>query len=88
MATNLTFKQVDTRWECDLTPTAPCVIQVERGTDGKREPFTVYAFIDDMNPVGIYTTDNFGSIIFELDVPEGVAVKLVSWKAVTSAKMV
>lgn len=48
----------------------------------------MYAFIGDMNPVGIYTTDDYGDIIFELDVPEGVTVKLVSWRPVITAKMV
>lgn len=88
MATNLTFTQDGSKYVCTITPTAPCVIQIQRGTDGRREPFTVYAYLDDMNPVGIYTTDDYGDIIFELDVPEGVTVKLVSWRPVIAAKMV
>lgn len=88
MATNLTFTQDGSKWTCTLTPSAPCVIQVERGTDGNRKSFTVYAYIDGMNPVGIYSTDDYGDIIFELDVPEGVTVKLVSWRPVISAKTV
>ena len=88
MATNLTFSKDGSKWTCTLTPTAPCVIQIERGTDGDRQPFTVYAYLDSMTPVGIYTTDDFGSIIFDVDVPEGVTVKLVSWKPKISAKMV
>lgn len=88
MATNLTFTKDGSKYTCTLTPTAPCVIQIERGTDGDRKPFTVFAYLDGMNPVGIYTTGNYGDIIFELDVPEGVSVKLVSWRPVITAKMV
>ena len=88
MATNRTFAHDGSKYVCTLTPTAPCVIQIERGTDGDRKPCTVYAYIVDMHPVGIYTTDDYGDIIFELDVPEGVTVKLVSWRPVITAKMV
>lgn len=63
------------------------MIQIERGTDGDRKPFTVSAYIGDMEPVAIYTTDVYGGIIFELDVPEGVTVELVSWMPIISAKM-
>ena len=44
MATDLTFTQDGSKYVCTLTPTAPCVIQIERGTDGDRKPFTVYAY--------------------------------------------
>lgn len=88
MATNLTFTQDGSKYVCSLTPTASCVIQVSRGVyGGGRKPFTVYASLDGMNPVAIYTTDVYGDIIFELDVPEGVSVELVSWCPVLQAKM-
>lgn len=84
MATDLTFTQTGSRYECVITPSDPTTIQVSRGGGSD---FTVYAYIDDMNPVSIFTTNIYDNLIFQLDVPEGVSVRMVSWSPVTAAKM-
>lgn len=83
MATNLTFTKDGTKYVCELTPTEPVVVQVER--EDKKD-FTVYGYIDGMEPVALFSTSILKDLLFQLDVPEGVKVRMVSWSPVTSAK--
>lgn len=82
MATSLTFTKNGGKEECVLTVTSPCVVQIERDSNND---FTVYANVDGMSPQGIYSSYN-KDLIFTIDVPAGVAIKMSSWSHVVSAK--
>lgn len=82
MATNLTFTKNGGKEECVITATAPYVVQVSRDSTND---FTVYANLEGMEPMGIYSS--YGKdLIFTVDVPAGVSVKMISWSHVVSAK--
>lgn len=83
MAKDLIFEQKGSRYECELNPTEPITVEVQRE---EKKDFTVYAHIGDLKEVPIFAVNTLDSIIFELDVPEGVTVKMVSWSPVVSAK--
>lgn len=85
MASNLNFRQEGTRYIYEFTSSGPVTIEVER--DEKKE-FTVYGYVDDLSPVPLFSTSSFEDILFQVDVPEGVNVRLVSWCPVIAAKMV
>lgn len=85
MATTLNFKQDGSKYIYDFVSSGAVTIQVER--DEKKD-FTVYAFIDNLTPVPLFTTSTFEDLIFLVDVPEGVNVRLISWCPVVSAKMI
>lgn len=84
MATNLTFTKNGTKEECALTVTTPCVVQVERDSNND---FTVYANIEGMAPQGIFSSYD-KDLIFTVDVPTGVSIKMTSFSHVVSAKYV
>ena len=84
MATNLNFVKNGIRYECDIVADSePTAIQVDRE---EKADFTVYGSIDDMAQVPLYSTSILQNILFQLDVPEGMKVKLVSWSPVTKCR--
>lgn len=85
MATTLNFKQEGSKYVYDFVSEGAVTIQVERN---EKKDFTVYAFIGDLTPVPLFTSSTFEDIIFQVDVPEGVNVRLVSWCEVVSAQMI
>ena len=85
MATKLNFTKQGSRYICDITPTVPVTVQVEM--EDKKD-FTVYSFIGDMTPVVVYSTNILDNLIFQVDVPEGVTVRMVATSPVKSALMV
>lgn len=85
MATNLNFTKDGSRWVCELNPAVPFTAQV-RMVD-KRD-FTVYAFIGDMKPVSVFASNLYDNIIFQVDVPDGVTVRMVAQSEVLDAQMV
>lgn len=84
MATNLTFTKQGSRYICEITPSVPTTIQVQME---EKEDFTVYSYIDDMKPVSVYTTNLLDNLIFQVDVPEGISIRMVANSPVISAKM-
>lgn len=88
MAKDLEFKQEGLGYVCEFEPGGKCVVQIERVNEEKA--FAVYGSIDGMKPVRIYSRESGkkGGILFQLDVAEGVRVKLVSWSEVTKAVVV
>lgn len=84
MATDLKFVQDGTKYVCDITPSEATAIQIERD---EKKTFTVYGYIDDLTPVPLFTSDAFEDIIFQLDVPSGVNIRMTSWSPVKAAKM-
>ena len=82
MATDLTFIKRGGKEECVLRATSPCVVQIERDSNND---FTVYANLLGMSPQGIYSSYN-KDLIFTIDVPAGVAITMLSWSHVVSAK--
>lgn len=84
MATEINFTKDGSKKEvASFTSQGPVVVQVLR--DGKNY-FTVYANLDGMEPVSIFSTTTLQNLIFEVDVPEGVIVTMESYSHVSSAK--
>lgn len=67
-----------------LTPSAPMVVQVEREDKGY---FTVYANLEGMEPVSVFSSTIYKDLIFEVDVPVGVKITMESESHVIEAKM-
>ena len=85
MATNLSFYKQGSRYVCDVNPSVPTTVQVQME---EKKDFTVYSFIDDMEPVAVFSTNILDNLIFQVDVPEGVTVRMVANSPVISAKMI
>ena len=85
MATKLNFKKDGSRWVCELNPTVPFSVQVRMA---EKKDFTVYAFIGGMEPVSLASTNIYDNLIFQVDVPEGVTVRMVAHSEVLDAMMV
>ena len=84
MATTLNFTKDGNKYVCDVTPSAPTVVQVQMA---EKKGFTVYEFIGDMPPVSVFSTNILDNVIFQVDVAEGVSVRMVSWSEVVKAVM-
>lgn len=84
MATNLNFTQDGSKYICEITPSEVATIQVELA---EKKEFTVYGYIEGMKPVSLFSTNIYDNLIFQVDVPEGVTVRMVSWTPVITAKM-
>lgn len=84
MATELNFTQDGSKYICDINPSDVTTVQVELA---EKKDFTVYNYIDTMKPVAVYSTNILDNIIFQVDVPEGVKVRMVSWSPVVKAMM-
>lgn len=85
MANELIFTQDGNKYICELTPTSPMTIQIERD---KKSDLSVYAFLDNMTPVPLFSSNLIEDVIFQIDVPNGVKVKIVSWGKVLEAKYI
>lgn len=87
--TNIEFTKAQgyERWEAELNPSIPITVEVNRE---EAKDFTVYASVDGdtMSYVPLYSTNRLKDLIFQIDVPEGLHVKMVSWSLVTSAKYI
>lgn len=75
------------RWEAGLIPSVPITVEVNRE---EAKDFTVYASVDGntMSYVPLYSTNRLKDLIFQIDVPEGLHVKLISWAPVSAAKYI
>lgn len=85
MATKLNFTKDGSRYVCELNPSVPFTAQVQ--TKEKKD-FTVYGSIGDMPPVALFASSIYDNIIFQVDVPEGVTVRMVAMSEVIDAEMV
>lgn len=84
MATDLTFETKGGIKEyCEIEPEGETVVQIIREDKGV---FTVYANLDGMAPVTIFTDSIHKDYIFRIDVPEGVTITIESTTHVISAK--
>lgn len=75
------------KWVSTLVaPDGGCVVQVDRGGDAL---LMVYANLEGMNPVSVFGVPAHGrtDVIFELNIPAGVNVTIVSWSEVVNAQM-
>lgn len=85
MATKLNFTKDGSRWVCELNPSVPFTAQVQMK---EKKDFTVYGYIGNMEPVSLVATSIYDNIIFQVDVPEGVTVRMVAMSEVIDAYMV
>ena len=85
MATKLNFQKDGSRWVCEINPAVPTTVQVQMA---EKKDFTVYNYIGNMKPVAVFATNIYDNIIFQVDVPEGVTVRMVSQSEVIDAQMV
>lgn len=85
MATELTFIKDGSTYVCELNPSTPITVQIQMQD---KAGLTVYGFIGDCPPVSLYSTTIYDNIIFQIDVPEGVTVRMVSWSPIINAQMV
>lgn len=85
MATKLNFTKDGSRWVCELNPSVPFTAQVRMA---EKRDFTVYGFIGDMPPVALYASGIYNNVLFQVDVPSGVTVRMVAMSEVLDAYMV
>lgn len=85
-ATNLTFTKQGDEWATTLTATSGGIVEIERTTSGI---VSVNGNIEGMESVPIASFQNpyTASVLFSLDVPDGIEVTIKSATEVTSAKM-
>lgn len=84
MATKLNFTKDGSRWVCEVNPAVPFVAQVQMR---EKKDFTVYGFIGGMPPVSLFASGLYDNIIFQVDVPAGVTVRMVAMSEVLDAQM-
>lgn len=85
MATKLNFTKDGSQYVCELNPAVPITVHVQTV---EKKDFTVYGFISPMKPVALFASSIYDNIIFQVDVPDGVTVRMVSQSAVIDAQMV
>ena len=86
MANELTFTKNGSRYEAEIISAGePITVQIDRS---EKKDLTVYGAIDGMEQVALFTTSILQNVLFQVDVPEGLKVKIVSWAPVTSAKTI
>lgn len=84
--TNLTFTKVNNEWVSTFTSQGACVIELERDV---QSPVSVSANLEGMKPVVVASFSNpyVDSVIFSLDIMEGIVVTIKSANDVINAKM-
>ena len=83
---NITFTQKDGVYVADFTSKGKCVIQVDNGTT---DELLVYRYMPDMEPSAYDKLRIRKSArVIDLDVPEGMMIRIVSKTNVKAAKMV
>lgn len=85
MATKLNFTKEGSRWVCEVNPAVPFTAQVRMS---EKKDFTVYGFIGDMEPVALFASNIYDNILFDVDVRDGVTVRMVAQSEVIDAKMI
>lgn len=83
---NITFTQKDSVYVADFASKGKCVIQVDNGTT---DELLVYRYMPDMEPSAYDKLRIRKSArVIDLDVPEGMMIRIVSKTNVKAAKMV
>lgn len=85
MAKELTFTQDNNRYICEVESEGIHAVQIEMASKGH---FAIFGCIDGLNPVEIYRHEPSKSLLLELDIPEGVTIRMVAWEKVESAKLI
>lgn len=83
---NISFQEKDGLYVADFASKGKCVIQVDNGTADK---LRIYRYMPDMEP-NSYDQLNFDchKRVFDLDVPAGMMIRIISKTQVKAAKMV
>lgn len=84
MAETLQFTKSGEAEICELSLSATSIIEVNRTKSGF---FTIYGSLEGMEPTVIYTSPYNRNLIFKLDIPEFVTLRMVSESHVTNAKI-
>lgn len=86
MATKLNFIKDGSKWVCELNPTVPFVAQVRMK---EKKDFTVYGYIEDMEPFSMFASDIYDNLLFKVDtVVAGVTVRMVAHSEILEAYMI
>lgn len=89
MATTLNFTQsIPNKWEASCTSSGNrMAVQINRSSKG---PLLVYGNIDGLEKQILQDlgSDMEKDVIFEIDVPDGIEITIVSFVEVTGAKIV
>lgn len=86
METSLTFVKKHDTWEAKYVSTGNSVIEIERV---EPSPVIISANLEGMEPViiGKYDNNYFPFAIFNIDVPQGIEITIITKTEVTNAKM-
>lgn len=83
---NISFQEKDGLYVADFTSKGKCVIQVDNGTADK---LRIYRYMPDMEPSSYDQLDfDWRKRVFDLDVPAGMMIRIISKTQVKAAKMV
>ena len=83
---NISFQEKDGLYVADFTSKGKCVIQVDNGTADK---LRIYRYMPDMEPSSYDQLDfDCHKRVFDLDVPAGMMIRIISNTQVKAAKMV
>lgn len=83
MATEIQFTKSDAMWEHSFTSEGPAVVQINTDKSGR---IFVYASYSGMESSLVGEASNaYGSAVFQIDFPAGMAVTIVSSVEVTKA---
>lgn len=83
---NISFQEKDGLYVADFASKGKCVIQVDNGTADK---LRIYRYMPDMEPNSYDQLDfDCHKRVFDLDVPAGMMIRIISKTPVKAAKMV
>lgn len=83
---NISFQEKDGLYVADFASKGKCVIQVDNGT---AEKLRIYRYMPDMEPNSYDQLDfDCRKRVFDLDVPAGMMIRIISKTQVKAAKMV
>ena len=83
---NVSFQEKDGLYVADFASKGKCVIQVDNGTADK---LRIYRYMPDMEPNSYDQLDfDCHKRVFDLDVPAGMMIRIISKTQVKAAKMV
>lgn len=83
---NVSFQEKDGLYVADFSSKGKCVIQVDNGTADK---LRIYRYMPDMEPNSYDQLDfDCHKRVFDLDVPAGMMIRIISKTQVKAAKMV
>lgn len=89
----LNFTQEGSKYKASFVSAGTTVVQLEREYKAENNigQLTVYAYIDGMNPVPVRNWTSYEAsrnMIFQIDIPAGVTVEIVSLCRVINANII